>query len=188
MLTSWYWFTSSAIHTFLVAMNYLCTRKVRLGKRFWSTSVRYIITQNWEDSSQHMTVAWLWQEMFYMSMFVNMQYISLWVCFSRIAGDAIASLPFDRRTELQMSFVERRMKSTSGIQFSLNETLVSRCILQGLTNRRSHAVNYDMFQKVCDLISYHGTTLEFENDENFIFVDFQNTHVFIKNRCRSGMQ
>ena len=37
-----------------------------------------------------------------------------------------------------------------------------------------------MTQKVCELISSHGTALVFEDDANYIFIAFNNTEMFIK--------
>ena len=123
------------------------------------------------------------REIFRMWQFVGMGSIVL-VMVTDIAAQK------EKLVHLQMSRVERGLRSTNGVVSTIKLHLVSACILHGTSLENCHAVNYSVSNGLWEVISTHGSLLEIKTDVNYIFVALKNTydllHTGVQSDCSQG--
>ena len=77
--------------------------------------------------------------------------------------------------QLQMSRIELGIRSTNDIVKMAELHSVAACILFRISHENSHAVNYDTSRRLCEVISMHGSVLEMQKSDSYVFLAINNT-------------
>ena len=91
--------------------------------------------------------------------------------------------PFNS-VQLQVSRIERRIKSTNGVVKMVELHSLAACVLLGISQDNCHALNYDISRKLCEVISMHGSVLEMQTSDTYVFASINNTEDFLNTGVR----